>query len=110
MSREAVVLTRRPRSPWRWVVVIALLASLSTFAVESAAHSVHHLLSDEQDQQSCPIAVASERISAVDPGIVVIDAAPATAVGGPLVEQPEFPDRPPACPHRDRAPPSAATA
>ena len=95
-----------PRLARALVLGIALVVAL--FAVESAAHSVHHLLQEPDEASACLVAAASSHLAATAVELVGVDLPPSPRLDLAVSFQPSEPAVVGLRPDQGRAPPQVA--
>jgi hypothetical protein len=99
-------LSPTPRLARALVLGIALVVAL--FAVESAAHSVHHLLQEPDEASACPVAAASSHLAATSVELVGVELPPSPRLDLVVDVQPSEPTVHLLRPDQGRAPPQVA--
>ncbi len=95
-----------PRLARAFILGIALVLTL--FAVESAVHSVHHLLQEPDEASACLVATASSHLAGIAVELVGGDLPPLPRLDLTVSFQPSEPTVDGLRPDRGRAPPQVA--
>ncbi len=89
-------------------VVLGIVLLLTLFAVESAVHSVHHLLQESDEASVCLVATASSHLAGTAVELVGVDLPPLPRLDLAVSFQPSEPAVVGLRPDQGRAPPQVA--